>query len=239
MNGSDDISEMVAVTCDGQRLALLAERAVYWPAERTAIIADPHFGKPATFAAAGIPVPHGVTAADLDRLSAMLARTGATRLVVLGDLFHARSSHDAATLSSMAAWRQEWAAVEMLLVEGNHDRHAGPVPRDLRIREVGACLRLGPLALRHDPADARDGDGYVLAGHVHPCLNIGLGREPGLRLPCFLHGPRRSLLPSFGTFTGMEPVTPAADDRAYVFGPDGVVAVPPLSRRRRSAGARN
>src|SRR5262249_50769057 len=40
----------------GERVTLLAERAAYWQRTRTLLVADTHFGKAATFRAAGIPV---------------------------------------------------------------------------------------------------------------------------------------------------------------------------------------
>ena len=49
----------------GTALWLLPQRAVWWPAARTAFVADVHFGKAATFRRAGQPVPHGTTAANL------------------------------------------------------------------------------------------------------------------------------------------------------------------------------
>ncbi|CAN5366364.1 hypothetical protein BH10PSE17_BH10PSE17_35830 [soil metagenome] len=45
----------------GERLELLPERAIWWPGERTLLIADVHFGKGAAFRALGVPVPRGTT----------------------------------------------------------------------------------------------------------------------------------------------------------------------------------
>ena len=73
----------------GEQVELLAERALHWPAARTLFVADVHLGKAAAFRAGGVAIPRGATASDLERLSALLARTGAARLVVLGDFLHA------------------------------------------------------------------------------------------------------------------------------------------------------
>ncbi len=72
-------------------LVLLPQRAVFDPAERTLFVADVHFGKAAAFRALGAPVPKGTTADNLARLTALMEATGAARLVVLGDLLHARA----------------------------------------------------------------------------------------------------------------------------------------------------
>src|SRR5690606_20889355 len=83
------------VTIAGEAVILLSERAIAWPAQRTLIIADPHWGKAAAFRAHGVPVPGGTTAADLARLDSALAGAGATRLIVLGDFWHARRGRTA------------------------------------------------------------------------------------------------------------------------------------------------
>ncbi|NUR18637.1 MAG: DEAD/DEAH box helicase, partial [Gemmatimonadaceae bacterium] len=56
------------ISVRGEELVLLPERAAYWPARTTLLVADAHFGKAATFRAAAIPVPAGTTDATLGRL---------------------------------------------------------------------------------------------------------------------------------------------------------------------------
>ena len=81
----------VKLTIAGEELYLLAERALWWPNASTLIVADLHWGKASTFRAAGIPIPIGTTSDDLARLDSALTRSGARRMVVLGDLFHAKA----------------------------------------------------------------------------------------------------------------------------------------------------
>ena len=71
---------------------LLADRGMFWPEQRTLFIADTHFGKGAAFRKAGIPVPAGSTEGTLAKIAGMIRNTNATRLCILGDMFHARSS---------------------------------------------------------------------------------------------------------------------------------------------------
>src|SRR5438105_4823650 len=84
---------------------VLPARALYWPRAGTLFAADIHLGKAATFRAASIAIPEGPTGDDLARLSQALARTGACRLVMLGDLFHARKGRATSILSAIAEWR--------------------------------------------------------------------------------------------------------------------------------------
>ena len=92
-------------TLAGERVELHAERALYWPAGATLFVADVHLGKAAAFRAGGIALPRGGTQADLARLAALLARTRARRLVVLGDFLHAAAGRVAALDAAFVAWR--------------------------------------------------------------------------------------------------------------------------------------
>src|ERR687897_293447 len=157
----------VMLTIAGEELYLLAERALWWPNASTLIVADLHWGKASTFRATGIPIPIGTTSDDLARLDSALTRTGARRMVVLGDLFHARAGRIAShTLAELRRWRSLASPVEILLVRGNHDRHAGDPPNDLRINCVNAPAFVPPFVFRHEPT--QQADGYGLAGNVDP-----------------------------------------------------------------------
>jgi DNA ligase-associated metallophosphoesterase len=205
----------ILMTLAGEDVRLLPERAVFWPRACTLVVADVHWGKAATFRAAGIPIPGGTTGEDLARLDAALYRTGARRLVVLGDLFHARAGRIATrTLAELRGWRERCTRLEIQLVRGNHDRHAGDPPEDLRINCVNSPAFLPPFVLRHEPRDSSEG--YTLAGHLHPAVVVSgpaLQRE---RLPCFLVRPRVTVLPAFGSFTGTASVIPEPADHAFV-----------------------
>jgi DNA ligase-associated metallophosphoesterase len=214
----------IEVRLAGEAVRLLPERALFWPRAATLVVADLHWGKGATFRAAGIPIPMGSTSDDLARLDAALLRTAADRLVVLGDLFHARAGRIATrTLAELRRWRGLRPGLEIMLVRGNHDRHAGDPPDDLRINCVNAPAFVPPFTLRHEPAVSAEG--YALAGHLHPGLVLCGGAFQRERLPCFLLGEQVALLPAFGSFTGLGIVEPGPGDRAFVVGPDEVFAV--------------
>jgi DNA ligase-associated metallophosphoesterase len=208
----------------GLELHLLAEKAVWLPAARTLLVADPHFGKAAVFRARGIPVPRGGTGGSLQTLSALITRLGAQQLVFLGDFMHARESQSAGTLAALAQFRAAHAACAMTLVRGNHDSHAGDPPAALDIAIVDEPFILGELALKHhpDPEPAH----YVLAGHLHPCVRLSAGGDAA-RLPCFWMGERVGVLPAFGEFTGMHPVRAAQGDRLYAVADERVFVLPP------------
>jgi DNA ligase-associated metallophosphoesterase len=211
------------VEAGGEHLWLLPERAVFWPARRALCVADLHWGKAAAFRAQAVPVPGGITRGDLDRLSAVIRRTGAGRLYVLGDLLHAQPGRTPRVLGWVSAWRQRHAGLEITVVRGNHDRHAGDPPAEWAMRLVDEPWLDGPLALRHEPG--RTSGAYSLAGHIHPAVRLaGRGRQ-SLRLPAFVFGPHCATLPAFGGFTGALTVTPAPADRVFVVAGDEVLPV--------------
>jgi uncharacterized protein len=213
----------LAIEVLGQSLLLLPERAVYWEQRSTLLVGDVHLGKEATFRAAGLPVPGNVSAADLDRLGRLVDLCGAERLVILGDLYHARAGMNEGTRSRLVGWRSSRLSLELVLVRGNHDRSAGRSPAEAMITEIDGVLFEAPFAFSHDVPD--QAPGYVISGHVHPGIDlIGRGRDR-VRLPCFVIGEERMLLPAFSLFTGLARVTQRAGDRVAAIVDDEVMMV--------------
>jgi DNA ligase-associated metallophosphoesterase len=214
----------------GERLRLLPERAAYWERTSMLLVADTHFGKAATFRAAGVPVPRGTTTGSLARLDSALARTGATRIVFLGDFLHAREGREAETTRAVGEWQSRNAAIDMLLVRGNHDKRAGDPGPEIDIRCVDGPVVEPPFVFTHRPAVSDDG--YVVCGHLHPAARLtGLGRESA-RLPCFWAGAHTMVLPGFGEFTGVADIAVEPDDRVWVIADGGVIGVSVRSHMR-------
>ena len=217
-----------SVEVAGEALTLLHERAAWWTRMQTLLVADPHFGKAATFRALGVPVPRGTTTGTLERLDAILGRTAARRLIFLGDFLHATEGRDAETLRVLNDWRRRHAAVEMILVRGNHDARAGDPPRELEVKCVTAPLVESPFVFDHHPR--RSDAGYVLCGHIHPAVALrGMARQHS-RLPCFWFGKDIGVLPAFGEFTGVAEADVEAGDDIFVVADDAVIRIPVVER---------
>ena len=208
----------------GQTLTLLPEKAAFLPDSRTLLVADAHIGKAVSFRRFGVPVPRGTTSETLALLAALVERLDVRRIVFLGDFMHSARSFAASTMGAVARWRAAHGSLDLTLVRGNHDDRAGDPPAHLGIEAVNEPLMQGGLALCHHPETATDG--YVLAGHIHPCVNLGGRAHDRLRLPCFWFGDSVGVLPAFGSFTGMHAVHPDVGDRVFVVADDRVVELP-------------
>ncbi|MEP7301083.1 MAG: ligase-associated DNA damage response endonuclease PdeM [Caldimonas sp.] len=212
---------MTTILAGGRPLTLLAEKAVLVAASGTLLVADAHIGKAVSFRALGVPVPRGTTSETLAGLAALVRRTGARRIVFLGDFLHSPRAHAPATLAAVAAWRDAHRSLELVLVRGNHDDRAGDPPAPLAIRVVDEPFIDSGLALCHHPRPLPGH--YVLAGHLHPCVHVGARSWDHLRLPCFWFGDTVGVLPAFGAFTGMHPVRCRPRDRIFAIA-DSLVA---------------
>ncbi len=211
------------VQLHGIDLHLMADRGVFWPEQQTLFVADTHFGKDATFRHHGIGVPTGGTDGTLAAIDRMLSHTLAVRLVILGDMFHARSSLATDVKASVANFFAKHDAVEFVLVRGNHDAHVGSLPADwpIEIVEPGTSIRTstGSVGLNHDPGDDIGDHALMLCGHIHPSVKV-----PGAgKLPCFYLSNRALVLPAIGEFTGTHAVTPGRNDRVWLVAEEEVI----------------
>jgi len=184
---------------------LLGDRALYWPARRRLMIADLHLGKADVFRRAGIGLPAGGTVHDLQRLSELLQRTGASELWILGDILHG-AAPQAAWREQWDGWRERHRGVRLVGIAGNHDRALVSTPLGLEL--VDECVEEGPFALRHEPL--RHPRLHVICGHLHP-----LAAVPGMRRrwPAFWLRPGLTVLPAFSYFTAGVVAEPAAGEQ--------------------------
>lgn len=203
----------VTIEAGGEQLLLCPQRAAWWAAARVLFIADVHLAKDDRFRRAGVPVPAATLLHDLDQLGALVRTFAPDTLVVLGDLLHARPVAGDHALDALAAWRREHAQLEVQVIRGNHDAHAGPPPEALGFTVCEEACVMGPFELRHHPRPQTETttqenvDHFALAGHVHPGVSVTWARHHGARFPCFHLTERQLVLPAFGAFTGLSVVS--------------------------------
>lgn len=219
------------------RVELLPGRAAMLPVSRSLLVADLHLGKASTFRKAGLPVPEGSAQRDLERLLGLVEATRATRLLILGDLFHAASGCTTAVLDEFRLFRESIRDVETVLVLGNHDRRVR-LPASLGLDLVVPELVEGHVRFVHDPRDADEpgerngsidpgarGRRITFCGHLHPRLAIRSPSGGRLTERCFVEHDGCFVLPAFGSFTGTHAVELAAGMRLFAAGLDAVVDV--------------
>lgn len=197
-------------TVGGERVRFEPDGSLFWPDGRTLFVADLHLGKTAAFRRAGVAVPEGPTDDTLSRLGAALERTAASRLIVLGDMWHEAVRPDDPTSDRLRRWRASWPAVEVGLVPGNHDRRFRDLCREIGVEVWEPGTEIDPFRVAHHPVEAEDGV-PSLGGHLHPVVRIG-GRA-SVRVRCFWGRGHTWVLPAFGSFTGGFSVEPAPGDR--------------------------
>ncbi|OAI51389.1 hypothetical protein AYO44_00850 [Planctomycetaceae bacterium SCGC AG-212-F19] len=167
---------------------LTAHRAAVHVPTATAVIADLHLGYNRVRRRIGEAVPTSDPAELIHGIRLLCQQEGIRRLVIAGDL--CEDGRDPGPLGELFAALAP-QTIEMLgIIPGNHDRQLAKTSTGLPLLPDG--LKLGRWHIMH--GDAPRARGYVVQGHVHPCL-----RWAGVAAPCFLVGPRRLILPAFST----------------------------------------
>lgn len=204
---------------NGQTFHLLPDRALFWKEREALILSDLHLGKAQDFQSVGIPVPSSIHYEDLWRLENLLHRCLPRRVLILGDFVHS-NKFDHPELA--AEFRRIRGAARWTLALGNHDRFATKKLEAWQFDEIVGDVTEDGIVFCHDESSCK---GPSVNGHVHPVIKIGSARER-LRLPCFVVGPKRLLLPSFGAFTGGFEIKPRSNERVFAATGDEVVEIP-------------
>lgn len=233
----EESGDAVSLEFAGQTLMLLAHKAVFMPGTSTLLVADVHLGKAASFRARHFFAPEGMGEFDLNRLTALIEQYKIKRLIILGDLIHAKDGLNTPCLANFGHWRSRHSGVEMILVLGNHDRKLKL--GQWRLTIVNDEMIEPPFVFAHvpdyafDTAEELDSDSDLtlrIGGHIHPYVSLsGKGRQRE-RLPCFWwrkDSPKKYslVLPAFGTFTGSYTIAPRNQDRVFAVAHDTVLEI--------------
>lgn len=201
----------------GEQLQLLPEKAVYWPAEKTLLIADSHLGKVRHFRKSGIAIPGKAAYENLQRLESLLLNFKPDQVIFLGDLFHSEMNYE---WLEIKIFLQKFSEISFVLIEGNHDLLPEASYRQLEVHRKP--LSYGPFLLSHEPLEISGS--YNLCGHIHPGVRMtGMARQ-SMRLPCFFFGSHQAILPAFGSFTGLYLLKPGRQDQVFVVAGTKVMA---------------
>ena len=213
-------------------IVLLPGRAAFLPQTSTVVCSDIHLGKAATFRHAGMPIPEGSAQRDLQRLTAIIQTYNARRLLITGDLFHARSGCTEHVLDEFSAFCEQVSLshnTEVVLVLGNHEQSLGNKfrPHKIGINRCEEEILEPPFRFIHDHQSHFDAqpDYFTIAGHVHPTVTIKGTSGDQLTCRCFATTDTTLLLPAFGSFTGGHTIRPSNLTRIWLAQIDGVLPI--------------
>lgn len=207
---------MTISICDNN-FRMLPEKGIIWIEKNSLILADLHLGKSTVFRARGIAAPEGPDESDLDKLKRIINENNVSRIIILGDLVHARS-HNIPSLTGM--FLETVKGTEVILIEGNHDK---VLRKEKRIELVTGEYEEDKFIFSHRHSE--DQKNFVFAGHIHPSVILTGKGKTTERLPCFYFSAQYALLPSFGSFTGSYIINPGKNDRVFIPADGGVFEV--------------
>jgi uncharacterized protein len=205
------------ITLLNEELTLLPQRAVYIAKHKTLLASDLHLGKVGHFRSAGIAIPSQLANTDLDILTDIINQIDVKRLLILGDLFHAKMNTD---WKLFEMWRNNHIELQIELVKGNHDILNDEHYKNLNVITHEEYCVFNKFVLTHKPpgenTKQNEECNYTISGHVHPAVRLmGKGKQ-SITLPCFYFGEKYAMLPAFGRFTGNAIIPVSGQEKVYV-----------------------
>jgi putative SbcD/Mre11-related phosphoesterase len=165
---------------------LTAQRMAIHMPTATGVVADLHLGYDDCRRRAGEAIPFVDLGHQLEPLGKAIRKQGVRHLVIAGDLFEA--GYCAELAREFQEWLAEGGVKLAAVVPGNHDRD--PVG----LKEFGAVFPNGFMVdgWRILHGNERIPKEPVVHGHVHPSV-----RWQGRKVPCYLVGKNRIVLPAY------------------------------------------
>jgi DNA ligase-associated metallophosphoesterase len=204
----------------GETVFLLPQKVLWWPAAKTLIVADVHWGKAGHFRRHGMAIPARATARSEERLTEVVALTHPEKVIFAGDLFH--SEHNA-EVAAFADWAARYPHIELHLVLGNHDILGTDFYEKCRLQIHLESLFMPPFIIAHDALSTAGG--LVIHGHIHPGIKLHGAARQTIAVPCFALDKKRLILPAFGAFTGCFWLQKPAFLELYAVGDEEVIRV--------------
>jgi uncharacterized protein len=216
--------KFVPFQIDRQHLWLSADKTIFWEEEKTLIVADIHFSKVGTFRKAGIGISQKLTTSDLMTLMNMIYYFKASRLIVVGDFFHSKANKE---LPLFEKWRNDFPALKIDLVKGNHDILDNSWYHKNNIEVHQPQLIMGPFGFVHDIYDVEHPlTKYYFCGHEHPGVRLrSIRAKDSAILPCFHFTGGYCVLPAFSAFCGTSAIKAAKHENIFAIAEGSVIKV--------------
>jgi len=199
-----------------QTLIIRSDKTLFWENEKALLLSDLHLGKAGHFKSQGVYVPGTIINSELERLRLAIESTGPKTIYLLGDLFHAGYNEE---WPQFAAFVAEYAAIQWVLIKGNHDRLSLPTYLAANLEVYENTLNRFPFLFAHKPEHISTEIGEVIGicGHVHPGFTLAVkGIRGRVSLPCLWLNQNKIVLPAFGNFTGLDIIKPIKGDQVWM-----------------------
>jgi hypothetical protein len=169
--------------------------ALYWPGQKTLIVADLCLEKGSAKAEKGHLLPPYDTRSTLRRLAALMDRYDPDRVVILGDSFQDQAAAEAmprTDRNKLSILRQgrEWYWVTETF---------GPDLPDWLGGIVCPVLTLEGIKFRHEPSGSLKS--HEISGYLHPAARLTRHGKK-VRRKCFVSDGARLVVPAFGVYAG-------------------------------------
>lgn len=185
------------------QFTLSPRKTIYWQNKGTLLISDLHLGK-------------GVNAElnfleKLTELEQAIKEFNINRIIILGDLFDAKSTVETSPLESLLKSLRK----EIILVSGNHDVLPEQTYKDLGITKIVDELREDMFIFTHKPIKTEK---LNIHGHLHP----GVKNNDKSKFACFYVDDNFFCVPAFGGQTGKHSVAVERKSQVYIITDDYV-----------------
>jgi DNA ligase-associated metallophosphoesterase len=211
----------IAFNYNGMELTLLPEKAIWIDDLQILLLADIHLGKASHFRKSGIPIPERIHDLDYQRLGKLIQGYSPKNVYFLGDLFHSFWNEQWEDLGSFLS---QFSESTFHLVLGNHDILPAKKYQDTNLQVYRNAVMLRSLLLSHEPTAPPTGLLNV-CGHIHPGILLKGKAKQSVRIPCFHYSEDILVMPSFGNFTGLFPITRKNTDYVWGIAEDRVIPI--------------
>ncbi len=212
-------------TINDQTFWLSPQRCIFWEEQQALILSDLHLGKTGHFRKHGIAVPQKIFTEDMQRLIDQIAYFKPRQVIAVGDLFHSEANKE---MDLFLKWRNDFPAIDFILVKGNHDILQTEWYAQANVRVYHGQWKLDTIHFVHDPGDIDvtvSDVQYIFSGHLHPGIYFHGAGKQSLQFPCFHFSSSHAILPAFSKFSGMASVRAKKNDRVFAIVDDKIFPV--------------
>lgn len=173
------------------------------------VISDLHLGLEGSLTYEGSYIPKFQLADVLDDLETAVEETGASRLLVNGDLKHEFSTTRYSEREEIEEFTEKALELvdEMIVIKGNHDTFLEYLFEEYGIELEEEYLEEGVLFSHGHESVKREDYETLVIGHEHPALVLEDEIGTTEKVDCFLHGKMKNgknivVMPAFSKISG-------------------------------------